>query len=123
CVDQRDSRPLADFCLVEPLLSKRAAPSGSRSSAVICPTRRRESARISSRSFCRTPWWRMRVANARGTSRPASSTGEEPAIPRYALVADVVDEALYLLQLRAEHLCVAKVVIPVRLVRQHFEDH
>src|SRR5262249_33989807 len=40
-----------------------------------------------------------------------------------ALVADVVDEALFLLQLGAQHLGVVEVVIPALFIGEGFENH
>jgi hypothetical protein len=48
---------------------------------------------------------------------------KDPALAGQALVADVVDEALDLLQLGAQHLGVVEVVIPVLLIWENFENH
>jgi hypothetical protein len=48
---------------------------------------------------------------------------KDPALAGQAPVADVVDEALDLLQLGAQHLGVVKIVIPVLFIGEDLEDH
>src|SRR6516164_4006855 len=48
---------------------------------------------------------------------------KDPALAGQALVANVVDEALDLLQLGAQHLGVGEVVIPVLFIGEDLKNH
>jgi uncharacterized protein YeaO (DUF488 family) len=48
---------------------------------------------------------------------------KDPALAGQALVADVVDEALDLFQLGAQHLGVVEVVIPLLFIGEDLENH
>jgi hypothetical protein len=48
---------------------------------------------------------------------------KDPALAGQALVADIVDEALFLLQLGAQHPGVVEVVIPVLFIGEGLKNH
>jgi hypothetical protein len=57
------------------------------------------------------------------TSHPAVRKRQDPALTGQALVADVVNEALFLLQLGEQHLGVIEVVIPVLFIGEDLKNH
>src|SRR5262249_36988567 len=122
-VNQRDRRSLTDFGLVEPLLREGVPPRH-----LIISSDLADAQVVVSEDFVAALLldFVMVPAGAPADERllvPPARKRKDPSLAGQALVADVVNEALFLLQLGAQHLGVVEVVIPVLPIWEDLKNH
>src|SRR4051812_1739552 len=122
-VDQRDRCSLPDFGLVEPLLRE-----GVPRRHLIVGSDLADAQVVVCEDFVAALLLDFVMAHAGAPADerllvPPVRKRKDPALAGQALVPDVVDEAFDLLQLGAQHLCAAEVVIPVSFTGEDFENH